>query len=508
LKKGILIGLTPLVFLIGCGGSSGTKDTKQKTIVYSINTDISDGGSISPTQMTVQSQTSATFTLTPDTDYQIGQVSGCSGTVQNNEFIIEKISANCLVQANFIPKQIQTFTINTSISEGGTISPSQMEITKNSSATFIVTNNTGFNLVDISGCEGVINNNEYHVSNISEDCLISVDFTKISHAINIESLGGGRVDLPIPNVVYGDTTQLTLVPNSDHIVGTASGCNGNLSNEIYTTGNIYEACTVSVNFDSLLPLPEAPLERIRIPVVVHVLENEWFNISDEKIISQIQATNLHYRKQNLPELTVIKDNHQPYIADTGIQFYLADRDPNGEPHNGIVRLNSTASAFSYDFNFAIPEQGGSEPWPNDKYINIWIGYSKDRWGRLGIAGRAHIPTLTPDQYIGVSIAQSVFGTTEIDNLGYEQGKTLTHELGHFLGLIGHTDGDNFDQNTHALLPCSNLVITDCKNTDLNYNFMRSYTNDLGMRMFSQSQQDMMRDWLEVGPLQALYLNNL
>lgn len=141
------------------------------------------------------------------------------------------------------------------------------------------------------------------------------------------------------------------------------------------------------------------------------------------------------------------------------------------------------------------------------YINIWVGYAKDLFGTLGIAGRAYIPTRVPDEYIGVSVAQSVFGTINPTEPTLAQGKTLTHELGHFFGLIGHTDGVITDDNNHAALPCDDIS-TNCENSDLANNFMRVTTSDNDIKMFSLSQQRLMREWLETGPLQNLYLNNL
>ena len=402
----------------------------------------------------------------------------------------------------------ESYVINTSVNMGGTITPEQLVITTGSSANFTLHSETGFHLKEVSGCSGSLTGNEYRTGLVDADCLISVTFAQNTYTVSTDVAEGGKVTPAISYIDHGDSVDLTLTANTDHKIGQVSGCEGQLIDYVYVTGEVNQDCTVNVNFSPVLPLPEAPLTRVRLPIVVHIMDNEYVQLSNEKIISQIAATNKHFRQQNLSELDTIAAEHKAYIADTGIQFYLADEDPDGNPHNGIIRVNSTISVFNSEYDFAKTELGGSEPWPNDQYINVWLSYAKDRFGRVGIAGRAHIPTMVPDEYIGVSIAQSLFGTVGADVPGYDQGKTLTHELAHFLGLIGHVNGNYEGNSNHATLPCSDDSTTNCQNFDLQNNFMRVGTNDHGVKMFSKSQRDLMRDWLETGPLQALYLNNL
>lgn len=78
----------------------------------------------------------------------------------------------------------------------------------------------------------------------------------------------------------------------------------------------------------------------RIPVVVHILHTgepvgEGFNFSDERIIAQIRILNEDFRrKEGTPGF-----NAHPDGADTRIEFFLAQTDPQGNPTSGIVRIN-------------------------------------------------------------------------------------------------------------------------------------------------------------------------
>ena len=358
-------------------------------------------------------------------------------------------------------------------------------------------------LIIISACGGGSTSDEANECNDTQsDCSVPV------YIVDSVVSSGGNIDKPISEVVNGDSVDLILMPHTDQRVSNVTGCDGQLSELTYSTGAIFHDCTVNVVFTSLFPEAEPPLARVRIPVVFHILDRGLTDVSDEEIISQIEITNQHFRRYNLDELDSLSDEHKPFVADMGIQFYLADRDPEGNPHNGIVRVDTNVSAFDLEYKFAQSEFGGSAPWPNDRYINIWVGDSRELFGGIGLPGRAHIPTLSPDEYIGVSVEESVVGIIDPQVPELDQGKTLTHELAHFLGLIGHTHGVISDKNNHAHLACDGNENTSCKNSDLLNNFMNVTVNDEGMKMFSLSQQQVMRDWLETGPLTALYQNSL
>ena len=75
-------------------------------------------------------------------------------------------------------------------------------------------------------------------------------------------------------------------------------------------------------------------ETYYIPVIVHVMhlgesENEGTNISDEQILSAIEQLNKAYGEENTG-------------PDTKIAFCLATQDPNGQPTDGIIRVNASS----------------------------------------------------------------------------------------------------------------------------------------------------------------------
>jgi len=181
-------------------------------------------------------------------------------------------------------------------------------------------------------------------------------------------------------------------------------------------------------------------EEWTIPVVVHVISDGQFSISDQNIIDAIGGLNDRFRGRlgNGP--------------DTRINFCLASKAPNGSATNGIVRVNG--SHISNYINSGIESRfdcfGASESsiknlskWPNDKYYNIWIvnKICDGKWG-----GYAYYPTFN---------LHELDGTVIIHNGMRYNYDLLTHEVGHGLNLA-HT----FTGATENSCPINNNCTLD------------------------------------------------
>ena len=191
---------------------------------------------------------------------------------------------------------------------------------------------------------------------------------------------------------------------------------------------------------------------ITIPVVVHVIHNGQPvgtapNITDSQVESQITVMNNDYRRlANTPGF-----NSNPVGADVMIQFALAKVDPNGNPTNGINRVNLCQPSWS---TAAIDSTvKPTTIWDASSYLNMWsvqfsdatlLGYAQFPSGFSlppglgGLGGGA-----TTD---GVVCNYATFGSinyndgTFLLNAPYNEGRTMTHEVGHWLGLR-HIWGD-------------------------------------------------------------------
>ena len=51
-----------------------------------------------------------------------------------------------------------------------------------------------------------------------------------------------------PQVNHGEILTFTLTPDDDYKIGHVSGCNGTLTDDIYTTSEITGSCEVTITF--------------------------------------------------------------------------------------------------------------------------------------------------------------------------------------------------------------------------------------------------------------------
>ncbi|MBI4945145.1 MAG: T9SS type A sorting domain-containing protein [Bacteroidetes bacterium] len=162
-----------------------------------------------------------------------------------------------------------------------------------------------------------------------------------------------------------------------------------------------------------------------IPVVVHVLHNYGSeNISDAQIKDAIAILNRDFQKQNADTATVMpafKNN----IANIGIQFTLAQIDPNGNCTNGIDRI---ATTLTYKAN----DTSKLNDWSSNQYLNIWTCASM---ANVLSAGYSYYPGSVPPQYDGIMVLHNYVGSIGTSNSS--NSRTLTHEVGHWLDLC-HT----------------------------------------------------------------------
>ncbi len=263
-------------------------------------------------------------------------------------------------------------------------------------------------------------------------------------------------------------------------------------------------------------------EIIRIPVVVHVLySREAFNISDAKIASQLAVLNQDYRKRNA-DRDKTPAEFAPLAADAGIEFYLATRDPQGNPTTGITRLRTTVDGWNGKTPGnqqpveALPlyftAKGGRDAWPTERYLNVWVAELSDRRGELGVAGYAQVPGADP-RIDGVVIDPRAFGTLPPLADAHRLGRTATHEVGHWLNLLhvfaneNCVSADGVNDTPAAAGPYTGSPAYpqySCGQSSMFMNFM-DWVNDESMYLFTQGQRERMRAvFAEGGVRHTLY----
>lgn len=173
-----------------------------------------------------------------------------------------------------------------------------------------------------------------------------------------------------------------------------------------------------------------------IPVVVHIIHDMGSeNLSDEQIQNALDALNKNINGQDEKMLDLYQGTYPktPDIfaarrGDANIEFRLAKIDPYGEPTTGIVRVRSELTNVPENRNVV----KSVSYWNSYQYFNIWVVKDlPDDPGSM-LLGYAQFPwsgSMSTDGVVLISSQMKSVTST-----------TLTHEVGHWLGLR-HTWGD-------------------------------------------------------------------
>ncbi|MBK7870627.1 MAG: T9SS type A sorting domain-containing protein [Saprospiraceae bacterium] len=240
---------------------------------------------------------------------------------------------------------------------------------------------------------------------------------------------------------------------------------------------------------------------ITIPVVVHIVWKETEeNISDEQIRSQMDVLNRDFRAMN-SEIPTVPAIFKSTVADVEIEFCLASRDPQGNATNGITRTKTNISQIGTEFINAkraicFTDLGGHDAWDTEKYLNIWVGKSHPIF-----IGEAEFPGMAEPGEDGIRMDPAYFGTTGTVSEPFHLGRTLTHEIGHYLNLlhpwgISLNDPDCSSDDEVSDTPrqsstfrgeCPPHPQVFCGTASMFMNFM-NYTDDACLAMFSKGQK--------------------
>lgn len=172
------------------------------------------------------------------------------------------------------------------------------------------------------------------------------------------------------------------------------------------------------NFESINGKKRA---KFIIPVVFHVIHNDGTeNIDDEFIVKQMQVLNKDFQLLN-SDTSNVDPAFKDLIGNCNFEFRLATIDPKGNCTTGIEHIKSflTENTNSYS---------KLNQWNRSKYLNIWVVKSFPPIATGEVLGRAYLP---------FAVNGSLFyadGVTVLAKEIVKGSRTLTHEVGHYLGL--------------------------------------------------------------------------
>lgn len=171
-----------------------------------------------------------------------------------------------------------------------------------------------------------------------------------------------------------------------------------------------------------------------IPVVFHIIHDYTSNyISDEQVESAMEYINYDFQKQN-PDTIETIPAFAGIAADLDITFRLAQLDPDGNCTKGVTRTYSTLT------HTAGENVKDLVKWDPSKYLNVWI---VDQIAS-GAGGYSYLPGSAPgnDANAGILVINSQFGAVGTSNGSGFSAHTLSHEIGHYLGLAHTWGGSN------------------------------------------------------------------
>jgi hypothetical protein len=234
-------------------------------------------------------------------------------------------------------------------------------------------------------------------------------------------------------------------------------------------------------------------KQLTIQCVVHVVyRTAQENVSDAQVKSQIAALNRDFNAKNADK-SKIPAPFKGLMGNPKIRFALATKDPRGGRTSGITRTKTKVDGFGVDDAVKAKKSGGVNPWPTDRYLNVWVCTLSG-----GLLGYAQFPggRAATD---GVVILNTAFGTRGTATAPFNKGRTATHEVGHYLDLR-HIWGDRNDCTGNDFVTDTppaqaantgrprfpHITCRNGPNGDMFMNYM-DYVDDAAMFMFTEGQ---------------------
>lgn len=231
---------------------------------------------------------------------------------------------------------------------------------------------------------------------------------------------------------------------------------------------------------------------LTIPIVFHVIhlgeaQDVGTNISDAQCESAVRGLNVFYRNNKKWGTSQTAVPFNPNTVDLEIEFCLAQRDPAGQPTNGITRVDGHKYTNYFDQGITSANETtiiNDQGWDKNKYYNVFVvseindqgGNGSGNVGNANFPPSGSTPSATNDRTV---VIWKSCGYCDIPGgdpcpfkntslvAPYDNG-TMNHEIGHAFSLY-HTFHDNGNADLanqgggtgQPIASCNNANETDC-----------------------------------------------
>ena len=230
-----------------------------------------------------------------------------------------------------------------------------------------------------------------------------------------------------------------------------------------------------------------------LPVVVHIIHNNGAeNLPDDRILKAIDLLNDGFA-------------HSGFFSTAGqgfdvpFRFCLAQRDPEGASTTGITR---TVSPLTDVFFFSEDDTlKNLVRWDPKKYINIWVVKSITLPGGTEYAGYATLPYSHGYSNDGIVMSATIMGhpVTAVNT-------TLSHEMGHYLGLYHTFEGGCTNEycELQGDLVCDTPPDQSTFSTCFGFNSCSTDADAPAPNPFTNDVNDMTENYMDYTPYQCRY----
>ncbi len=243
---------------------------------------------------------------------------------------------------------------------------------------------------------------------------------------------------------------------------------------------------------------EKPKGNPKIGVVFHVLSSSGESaITEEQLSSQLTALNRDFDsyRNNYRHPAVEKEKFWQRAGHAHIEFGMAREVLTGSGTGLLDNSFRTIEQSGWEVGNAMKssESGGVDPIAPDRVVNVWVVDLPE-----DIAGYAQMPG-GPIATDGIVIDRDYVGIGGTALAPYDEGKTLTHLMGNYLGIYSLWGVDYCADDGAVDTPVHNAPnygcpeyknITTCGQNkgrvEMTMNFMDS-TNDACRNMFTKGQ---------------------